>query len=1153
MPNAAEIRLLLEARDNATQHVKNLNKELDHVDKVARVASGGLNVVGASANRAAQNFTATAASIAKAGLSVAVGVQLLGVLGNVIQNVGDSTIGMNARLETSTLQFETLTKDADFAKKHIKDLFEFAKTTPFETMPIVEASRKLEAFGKAALNNMDWIKRIGDTSAASGAEFGELSFWVGRAFSSLKANAPIGEVIMRLTELAVIESEAAQELRSLSEHGGSAARAWEILTEQFSKNEGAMKKQESTWQGLSSTFSDTIKILSSTATLPIFETLKKNLAGINAALNAEETNEKVKGIATALETGLNNAAIIVDGSKSIPEALGRLMHEGIATVERTIRDSNSDINKAGVAIGTAVHEGFETYVNGINWGEILKGAVLASVRGLVIDVPMAINAEIIMPRYVLGDTPGNIAAVAAREVSAVVDAEKMLAKEQQKVVDTLAMQLRGTVTQDSMLDKSILNTEADLEKYSLGLMDAAEAVKFLGKEQAETLGIIKKGAGAIRDPAANITGNIGRGGGAGGAGGAGGKSVEALVSFTLGAYNAAMREVQNRMAMAGGGSILGVLIDGIEKGAGKGVSPDLLEKLASGASSINETIRKAFNPADAYRFGTEFTSALEEAIATGSSDAVEHLGAVLTSINLESQLFAIGNQAAEAINQATAETAEAISRLYESSSRQIDDMRANRDLDRATRERRESFDEQTQAADAAFAKHQDQLRDTRQKEKEQRDMRFRYATELQRLNKRAGEGQVDFREIEKQRKEIMFNYQLEQEEMAKRRNEQRDDAEFEKGLHRSLLDFQKSTARSRRTFEDALADEAFNRQINRIIAERDRGIAEANNRLGAIEAAELAKKAAHELAIAAQYARDWTSFNQLYAAPVESALTALSRERRMEFISNISGDLDSMVDSERLRIILDDIAGTYGVSIPEDLYGDLNSLAETGTLRDILASLPGTYGVNIPEELTGDLSNLDANNSLRGILNSIRGNYPVNIDEQINGDLWDLGATGTLRDILNDIAGQYGVNIEEWMNGDLGDLGAVQRLLDMLNDIAGSYQANIHIAYGSPDLDEMIALKNTLDAITGDYNAGMHLGGMNLGGMNLDSLGSMSSGGATFDFRGATFYNLADFEDAVAAAVVTAYRRGGLRFAISPTGARGSSAQSVGVSAMGGV
>src|SRR3990167_1322542 len=196
MATAAEIALLLTAKDEAYQKLRGLIREMSNVEKSTKMLGGSLDATAGATARFANSLTGGALQMIKTGASIGLGVEIIGLLGHAMQAIGDSTIGMNARLETSTLQFQTLTKDADFAKQHIKDLFEFAKTTPFETQPIVEGSRKLEAFGKAALNNMAWITRIGDSAAASGADFGELSFWIGRAYASLKSGAPIGEVIM---------------------------------------------------------------------------------------------------------------------------------------------------------------------------------------------------------------------------------------------------------------------------------------------------------------------------------------------------------------------------------------------------------------------------------------------------------------------------------------------------------------------------------------------------------------------------------------------------------------------------------------------------------------------------------------------------------------------------------------------------------------------------------------------------------------------------------------------------------------------------------------------------------------------------------------------------------------------------------------------
>lgn len=1148
MATAAEIALLLTAKDDASQKLRGLVREIASAEHATKILGGSLDATAGAGGRFASSMAGSALALIKTGASIGLGVQIIGLLGHAMQSVGDSTIGMNARLETSTLQFETLTKDADFAKAHIKNLFEFAKTTPFETQPIIEGSRKLEAFGHAALNNMKVITDIGNTSAATGADFGELAFWVGRAYASLKSGAPIGEVIMRLTELAVVTGEDASELRKLSEHGGSAEKAWNILTKAFEANEGAMKKQEHTWAGLTSTFSDTIKILSGTATSPIFELLKEKLSGINEALNSEETNKKVESIKEAIEGGISRIGKIVEDSKDIPDALGKMLSEGVGAAGRFVGPYAHEL---GVKIVEDVQAGVEWRLKQVNWGELIKNAIgglgpeggLAEFsRGMFKGLETGFDSAMSDLGAVVSKVPGQLNQVFEREV--------LGAKP-----PNLPVMLFSSFTDD-------MAYEADRMQATI-VGDVVEAVAGASEE---TKKIIE------RDTAHGITGNIGRGG----AGGGGGSkaAVEALVAFTLDAYKAAQEEVTRRAAMAGGGSLIATLIEGIEKGRGKGVTPELLSKLASSAEQINSMLKAAFDPAEAYRFGMAFTDALDDAITTGTQQAIDDLAAILTSIKLESDLYKIGQETADTINQATVDTATAIANLQERAAQQIEDMLANRDLEQATRTIREGFQAEQDAAQAAFDEHQDQIRETRTKEKEQRDIRFRYAQEMQRLNKRMGEGRVDFREIEKQRKEIMFNYQMEQEEMARRRNEQRDDAEFERGLRRSLEDFRKQQARSRQIFEDKLAEEAFNRQINRIVAERDRAIIEANTRLSEIEKSETAKRTARELALAASFTTDWNDFNTLFAAPMATTLAQLE---------DIDLTLDPVSLAAALAAIPDNVAFDWLTNLLVTESGGLNAalaaipdqqrfdwltnLLVTGNdgLNAALAGIPDQQVVewlstlrvhgdnsvdaalaNVPDQLIFEwLATLDEA-SLGAILNQIP-DYVDIIARVINqpgvtnppagpsGSAWD----SVVNLVHSLFGGDWSPDPNTWTQA-AGSRWAFRNNSDLNNDDNWERYGRGGVVQGSGAIPIMA-----------------HGGEWILNQMQQESLMDMLGAGGgsqtVLDFRGATFYNLADFEDAVAQAVITAYRRGGLRFTVSPTGVRGSSAQRVGVSAMGGV
>src|SRR5690348_3438488 len=76
-------------------------------------------------------------------------------LSSVFNIVKGGSMDMNSQLEKTTLQFETLMGSSDGAKAHVADLFEFAKTTPFETAPVIQASKMLRTFGGDALDTKE--------------------------------------------------------------------------------------------------------------------------------------------------------------------------------------------------------------------------------------------------------------------------------------------------------------------------------------------------------------------------------------------------------------------------------------------------------------------------------------------------------------------------------------------------------------------------------------------------------------------------------------------------------------------------------------------------------------------------------------------------------------------------------------------------------------------------------------------------------------------------------------------------------------------------------------------------------------------------------------------------------------------------------------
>lgn len=221
---------------------------------------------------------------------------------------GNAAIDMNATLETSTLQFETLMGDADRAQEHVASLFEFAKKTPFETQPIIDASRMLQTFGGDALNTMDNLTLLGDAAAATNAPFDELGFWAGRMYSAIQGGQPFGEAAMRLQELAVLSPEARKQMEELQAAGGDASDIFAIFQGDLGKFTGAMEKQAGTWQGLKSTIIDALNITAAQALRPFFDLAKEGWGWLANFLSSDAVTTGVEMFAAGLQ-GIGEGAM----------------------------------------------------------------------------------------------------------------------------------------------------------------------------------------------------------------------------------------------------------------------------------------------------------------------------------------------------------------------------------------------------------------------------------------------------------------------------------------------------------------------------------------------------------------------------------------------------------------------------------------------------------------------------------------------------------------------------------------------------------------------------------------------------------------------------------------------------------------------------
>ncbi len=116
-------------------------------------------------------------------------------LGAGFAALGGASIKMAAEMEQSKIAFTTMLGSAEKAEAFLQDLSDFAASTPFELPGLIEASKKLLAFGFKAQEIKPMLTSIGDAVAGLGggaAEIDRVTLALGQMQAKGKVSA--GEI-----------------------------------------------------------------------------------------------------------------------------------------------------------------------------------------------------------------------------------------------------------------------------------------------------------------------------------------------------------------------------------------------------------------------------------------------------------------------------------------------------------------------------------------------------------------------------------------------------------------------------------------------------------------------------------------------------------------------------------------------------------------------------------------------------------------------------------------------------------------------------------------------------------------------------------------------------------------------------------------------
>jgi len=248
------------------------------------------------------------------------GLELTGKLMGIVTQATKQFVQTGSQFEQYGLQLQTMLGSVDKAQTRLKELFDFASTTPFEISGVVEAGQILEAYGRYS---EDALRAVGDAAAAMGKDFKETALAL--------AGVSTGEM-ERLKQLGITTADVTAQLghemvRDTKEGLAEISDAVVELFEQ--KFGGGMARMRTSMSGMISELSDSwTKFMKMVADSGPFQTVKDILGSVLETVNqlfdqgkAEKTAELV---GKALSDALWDVTIaLADVAAEVYELVGR--------------------------------------------------------------------------------------------------------------------------------------------------------------------------------------------------------------------------------------------------------------------------------------------------------------------------------------------------------------------------------------------------------------------------------------------------------------------------------------------------------------------------------------------------------------------------------------------------------------------------------------------------------------------------------------------------------------------------------------------------------------------------------------------------------------------------------------------------------------
>lgn len=327
--------------------------------------------MGALQKNVKRTFASDNLGINKGALGVIAGV------GVALGALGVASVKAAGQMEQTRIAFTTLLKDGEKAKSFLSELEKFAASTPFELPGVLDASKRLLAFGFSAEQVIPILTAVGDSAAALGiGEEGiqRLTLAIGQMQAQGKVSA---EEMLQLAEAGVpawemlankIGTDIPTAMDKASKGQISAAEGIQaVISGMNSKFGGMMEQQAQTVNGIMSNIQDSVgqtMVVIGDEIIEAFD-IKPKLKGAQDALG--EFTEKVKSIGLAdaireIPSGFAGSMAVIAGAAlgvAIPAIVALVGTMGTLAVGAGI--ISAPVIALGAVVGGVAYAMFENW------------------------------------------------------------------------------------------------------------------------------------------------------------------------------------------------------------------------------------------------------------------------------------------------------------------------------------------------------------------------------------------------------------------------------------------------------------------------------------------------------------------------------------------------------------------------------------------------------------------------------------------------------------------------------------------------------------------------------------------------------------------------------------------------------------------------